>query len=148
MRIKIAIYPGSFDPLHEGHVEIIAKGLKLFDIIYVIVSVNPDKKSQRPIEERFEEASLILRDWERVKVIMNKDDFIANIAKELGADFLIRSARNNKDFNYEMELAAGNNILNKDLETILIIPKHEYVNYSSTLLRHKKKLRKRPKNNV
>lgn len=135
---KTAIYPGSFDPLHEGHIQIIKKALKLFDFLYVIVSFNPDKENQNDIELRFNQVKHELKNFSNIKILKNKNRFTAEIANELNVNFIIRSARNINDFNYELELAAGNKKINKNLETILIMPDYNFINYSSTLLRHTK----------
>lgn len=141
MNKKYAIYPGSFDPWHKGHMEILKKALKIFDAIFIIVSINPDKDNQSNIDKRFNDVKEKVKDLDNVEVLINKSGFIANTARELNVNFIIRSARNNTDFNYELELAAGNKTLNNELETILIMPNYEDINYSSTLERHKEKLK-------
>ncbi|QDY87686.1 pantetheine-phosphate adenylyltransferase [Mycoplasma anserisalpingitidis] len=141
MNKKYAIYPGSFDPWHKGHMEILKKALKIFDAIFIIVSINPDKDNQSNIDKRFNNVKEKVKDLDNVEVLINKSGFIADIARELNVNFIIRSARNNTDFNYELELAAGNKTLNNELETILIMPNYEDINYSSTLERHKEKLK-------
>lgn len=140
--MKKALYPGSFNPFHEGHLNILDKALKLFDEVIVIVSINPDKNNFSNLEERFELVCKKLKQYKNVKVIKNSNNLIANIAKELDANFLIRSARTTTDYEYELDLAAGNHSLNNDLETILILPDYDKIDYSSTLLRHKKILGK------
>ncbi|WP_406617071.1 pantetheine-phosphate adenylyltransferase [Mycoplasmopsis adleri] len=137
---KIAIYPGSFDPLHDGHISVLEKGLLLFDKIIMVVSINPDKDNLEGIEQRYQEAKAKLSKYPNVEVILNKNDLIANIAKQYHANFIIRSARNTTDYAYELELAAGNHALNNKLETILILPNYDMIDYSSTLIRHKEKL--------
>lgn len=140
--MKKALYPGSFNPFHEGHLNILDKALKLFDEVIVIVSINPDKNNFSNLEERFKLVCKKLKQYKNVKVIKNSNNLIANIAKELDANFLIRSARTTTDYEYELDLAAGNHSLNNDLETILILPDYDKIDYSSTLLRHKKILGK------
>lgn len=142
MKSKIAIYPGSFDPLHKGHIQILKKALKLFDLIYLVVTNNPDKIEQSNLETRLKFAKEQLKNLPNIIVISNPNKLTAELAKELKANFLIRSARNITDFNYEIELAAGNKKINKNLETILIMPNYRSINYSSTLIRHMKKLKK------
>lgn len=141
MKSKIAIYPGSFDPLHKGHIEILKKALKLFDLIYLVVTNNPDKIEQSNLETRLNFAKEQLKNLPNIIVISNPNKLTGELAKELKANFLIRSARNITDFNYEIELAAGNKKINKNLETILIMPNYRSINYSSTLIRHMKKLK-------
>lgn len=145
---KIAIYPGSFDPLHQGHIQIIKKALKLFDFLYVIVSFNPDKNNQSDIQKRFNDVKDKLKDFSNIKVLKNTNRFTAEIANDLNANFIIRSARNINDFNYELELAAGNKKINDNLETILIVPDYDFINYSSTLLRHSKWIKENEEKNV
>ncbi|WP_029513805.1 pantetheine-phosphate adenylyltransferase [Mycoplasmopsis primatum] len=140
--MKKAIYAGSFDPLHEGHIEIIKKALKIFDKLFVIVSINPDKDNLENIEQRYDYVKKQLSSFNNVEVLINKNELIGNIAEELGVNFLVRSARNDTDYKYEIELAAGNHCVNNQLETVLIMPDYSMINYSSTLLRHKKKLGK------
>ncbi|WP_036464160.1 pantetheine-phosphate adenylyltransferase [Mycoplasmopsis sturni] len=141
MKSKIAIYPGSFDPLHKGHIQILKKALKLFDLIYLVVTNNPDKIEQSNLETRLNFAKEQLKNLPNIIVISNPNKLTGELAKELKANFLIRSARNITDFNYEIELAAGNKKINKNLETILIMPNYRSINYSSTLIRHMKKLK-------
>ncbi|WP_027334484.1 pantetheine-phosphate adenylyltransferase [Mycoplasma elephantis] len=138
--MKKALYPGSFDPIHEGHIQVIKKALKLFDEIIVVVSINPDKEEQTPINIRLKVVKESLADFKNVKVISNNNNLISHIAREMDINYIVRSARNKTDYNYELELAAGNHFENNALETILIMPNFEYINYSSTLERHKKKL--------
>lgn len=137
--MKKAIYPGSFDPIHKGHIAVVKKGLKLFDEVFVIVTNNPEKTPSKSLDERYQEVKKAFAANSQVYVEKNDSDLTANIAKQKGIDFLIRSARNQVDFNYELELAAGNKHLNSDLETILIIPDYEDINYSSRLIKQLKK---------
>lgn len=139
---KIAIYPGSFDPIHEGHIAVIKKALKLFDKIIVVVSINPDKDNLANINQRYLEASKLLKNFKNIEVVINKNELMGEVAKKYKANFLVRSARNETDYKYELELAAGNNAVNFELETILIIPDYKMIEYSSTLIRHKRKLGK------
>ncbi|AKA50018.1 phosphopantetheine adenylyltransferase [Mycoplasmopsis gallinacea] len=139
---KKAIYAGSFDPFHDGHFQILQKAARLFDFVYVIVSINPDKPGASDIDIRYNNTKKLLSNLTNVQVLKNKDRFVAEIAKELDVKYLVRSARDVIDFNYELELAAGNNSLNNELETVLLIPSYEYIKYSSTLIRHKEKMKK------
>lgn len=137
--MKRAIYPGSFDPIHQGHISIVKKGLKIFDEIFVIVTNNPEKKHEKTINERYEEAKKQFASTPNVYVEINESNLTADIANQKGIKFLIRSARNQTDFDYELELAAGNKHLNNSLETILIIPDYSDVNFSSRLMKQLKK---------
>lgn len=138
---KKAIYAGSFDPIHEGHLAVIKKALKMFDELLVIVSINPDKNNYDNLEERYLYVKKVLKDFKNVKVMINKNELIGDIAKRENCEFLIRSARNQTDFNYELVVAAGNHAVNHNLETILILPDYDMIDYSSSLIRHKEKLK-------
>ncbi|WP_338822769.1 pantetheine-phosphate adenylyltransferase [Mycoplasmopsis felifaucium] len=142
MSKKVALYPGSFDPFHLGHLSVLKKALRIFDEIHVVVSINPDKENLDNIDERYLNVKNELKDFKNVFISINKDDLTANIAKKNGANFIIRSARNDIDYNYELQLAAGNNSLNPELETVLIVPDYDKIEYSSTLVRHMEKLKK------
>lgn len=137
--MRKAIYPGSFDPMHEGHIAIIEKARKLFDVVYVVVSNNPEKTSQTPIKTRYYEVAKKLNKYKDVVVEINEGHYTAHYAKEKGINFLVRSARNEIDYNYELELAAGNNHLNHELETILIIPDYKDIHFESRLIKQKTK---------
>lgn len=130
--MKIAIYPGSFDPIHEGHISIIKKAIKLFDKVIVVVSNNLEKKNQTPIEIRYEK---IVKLNLGIEVIVNANHLTAEIAKKHGAKWIIRSGRDNIDFKYELEMASANNHLNNEIETILIIPNYENISYKSRLIK-------------
>lgn len=132
--MKTAIYPGSFDPLHKGHIKIIEKALKLFDKVIVLVSNNEDKNNDETLNKRFEETKNKLSSYQNLEVEMNKG-LTANWAKDKNIKFLIRSGRNNLDFKYELELAAVNKHINNELETIIIMPELEDIDYSSRLIR-------------
>ncbi|MGL4343456.1 MAG: pantetheine-phosphate adenylyltransferase [Metamycoplasmataceae bacterium] len=137
---KKAIYPGSFNPFHIGHQKIVEKALKLFDFIYIIVSVNPDKNIENNFEENQKIIQSLYKDNPKILVLINKNELIAEIAKKLKVNFIIRSFRNNFDFDYELDLAFSNNKLNNDLETILLMPDLNFLKKSSTIQRHKKYL--------
>ncbi|UVD81929.1 pantetheine-phosphate adenylyltransferase [Mycoplasma iguanae] len=139
MAIKRAIFAGSFDPMHQGHVSIIKKASTIFDFIYVIITINPDKDHNDNFDEREKNAEKLLKNFDNVQILVNKNQLTAELARDLDVTHLIRSARNDIDFNYELELAAGNKKINNNLETILIFPDLENINFNSTLLRHKKK---------
>ncbi|MCK5806822.1 MAG: pantetheine-phosphate adenylyltransferase [Mycoplasmataceae bacterium] len=133
--MKKAIYPGSFDPIHKGHINIIKKASKLFDELLVVVSNNPEKKNQSDIKTRLNAVSKSLEGISNVKVISNNKLLTSELASSLDIKFLVRSGRNDIDFKYEIELAAANKHLNSELETIMFFPDLEDVDYSSTLLR-------------
>ena len=132
--MKIAIYPGSFDPIHNGHIEIIKKSLKLFDKVFVVVSYNPEKEDQSDINLRLENANKMIN-LPNVEVIVNRSDLTVDVATKLKARWIIRSARNDFDYDYEIKMAAANKSLNSKIETVIIIPDMKNIHYSSTLVK-------------
>ena len=132
--MKIAIYPGSFDLMHEGHLNIINKASLLFDKVYVVVTNNPEKKCQENIDTRFEYA-LKLVSLDNVEIIKNESKLTVDVAKELNAKWIIRSGRNDIDFQYELELAAANKHLDNEVETVLIMPDLKDVKFQSRLIK-------------
>ncbi|MBU4690131.1 pantetheine-phosphate adenylyltransferase [Mycoplasma sp. ES3157-GEN-MYC] len=137
-----AIYAGSFDPLHTGHIAVVNKALKFVDKLLLVVSNNPDKNNIDNLLDRFEYVKNYFKNNENVEVIFNKNELIGNIAKRYKINLLIRSARNDADYQTELDIAAGNHTVNPELETILIIPDYEMIGISSTLIRHIKALEK------
>ena len=135
--MKKAIYPGSFDPIHKGHINIIKKAAKLFDELLVVVSNNPEKKDQSYINIRLNMVTEAIKDIKNTRVIANTKLLTSELASSLDIKFLVRSGRNNIDFQYEIQLAAANKYLNNDLETIMFFPDFEDVNYSSTFERQR-----------
>ncbi|MGL4251957.1 MAG: pantetheine-phosphate adenylyltransferase [Metamycoplasmataceae bacterium] len=139
--MKIAIYPGSFNPFHKGHFSIINKALKIFDLIYVVVTLNPDKEIANDLLLNARTIKKHFRNNNKIIVLTNDNKLTATLASELGAEFIIRSSRDNLDFKYELELANANNSINNKLETIIFFPEYNHKDISSTILRHKKKMK-------
>lgn len=137
MNMKKAMFPGSFDPLHEGHIKIIEKAIKLFDELYVVVTFNNEKPNASDIEKRFLNVKEKLANFKDIKIVMNKDMMTGDFARENNINFIIRSARNVTDFQYELELAAGNHSVNTQLETVLIIPDYSDIKYESRLIKQR-----------
>ncbi|TDV24167.1 phosphopantetheine adenylyltransferase [Mycoplasmopsis mustelae] len=133
-KIKKALYAGSFNPVHEGHLDIIHKASSLFDLLYVVISQNPEKNNN-DFKRNYNDLIQHTQQYENVIIMINSDKLTAKIAAELEVKYLVRSARNQMDYAFEIDLASGNKILNKDLETILIIPDHAYLKVSSALRR-------------
>lgn len=117
--VRKAIYPGSFDPFTNGHLDIVKKAAALFDEVVVIIGVNPNKKRtfvaenmKKAIEDTMRENGIT-----NVSVIWF-DGLVAQYAKEIGAKYMIRGLRNNLDYNYEENIAEVNKLVNPDLEYV------------------------------
>lgn len=117
---KIAIYPGSFDPITNGHVDIAKRSLKLFDKLYVCIADNPTKKYFFSVEERMALAKETFKDYKNIEVIYT-NDLIINSAKKVKANAIIRGLRAVTDFEFELQLSAGNSYIDNDIETVFFM---------------------------
>jgi len=131
--MKIAIFPGSFDPFTLGHYDIVNRGLTLFDRIVIGIGRNSTKKETFPIREREEAIRKIFKDEPRVEVKIY-DCLTVDFAREVGAEFILRGVRCVADFEYERNMAEANKSLG-GIETILLYTRPEYAHISSTLVR-------------
>lgn len=118
--MKIAIYPGSFDPITNGHLDIILRASKLFDKIYVCIAKNSFKQSFFSLEERVKMVEIATQDFENVEVI-STDDLIVNVAKKLNATAIVRGLRAVTDFEYEFQLAAANEYIDQNIEMVFLM---------------------------
>ena len=115
--MKIAIYPGSFDPVSNGHLDIINRASKLFDKLYILVSLNPKKKYVFDENERVGFIKKACQDLPNVEVIASKT-LVLDFAKAHNACVIIRGLRNHSDFDSEMELFQFNHTIDSNIETI------------------------------
>ncbi len=120
-----AVFPGSFDPPTNGHLDIIQRASKLFDNVDVVISVNPSKQYMFSEQERLEMLQELLKDYENVQVHL-WEGLIVNYAKEHGDKVLIRGIRSANDFSYEFELAHMNQNLNPQIETMFLPSKEKW----------------------
>lgn len=135
MSKKIAIFPGSFDPLTNGHVDILTRASRLFDEILVAVATNTSKQSLFTGDERVALAEAALKGMPKVRVVRHTGGLTVDMAKEVGATALIRGVRNVKDFEYEESIAMMNRTQFPELESILIFSAPEYRFLSSSLIK-------------
>ena len=120
-----AVFPGSFDPPTNGHLDIIQRASKLFDDVDVLISVNPNKKYMFSEQERLEMLQELLKNYKNVQIHV-WEGLIVNYAKEVGAKVLIRGIRSSNDFSYEFELAHMNQNLNPQIETMFLPSKEKW----------------------
>lgn len=118
--MKIAIYPGSFDPITNGHLDIISRASKLFDKIYVCVAKNINKNTFFTLEERLYMVKKSVENMPNIEVIAT-DQLIVKVAKELNASAIVRGLRAVTDFEYEFQLAAGNEYLDNNIEMVFLM---------------------------
>jgi pantetheine-phosphate adenylyltransferase len=129
---SLAVYPGSFDPLTNGHVDIIERGARLFDQIVVAVLVNLDKAPLFSVDERVEIIHSVFRHLPNVTV-ETFDGLLVDYATRKGASVLVRGLRAVSDFEYEFQMALMNRHLAPDLETVFMMPAEKYTYLSSKL---------------
>ena len=131
---KKAIYPGSFDPFTNGHLDIVKKASALFDCVYIVLGVNAKKKRTYPCEQMKAAIEQTLIDMKISNcVVCVCDGLVAEFAKENGAGYMIRGLRNNMDYNYEENIAEINKLINPDLEYVYF--RAENVAFSSSLVK-------------
>lgn len=123
--MKTAIYPGSFDPITKGHLDVLQRAADIFDKVIIAVSVNINKKGFLPIEDRLQLIKEVVKDIPNVEVD-SYEGLTINYAKEKHANVLIRGLRAVSDFEYEMQLSQANGALSEDIHTVFLITKPEY----------------------
>jgi pantetheine-phosphate adenylyltransferase len=136
--MRRAIYPGSFDPLTNGHLDIIERGCKLFDEIIIGILVNPEKQPFFTIEERHEMINEILHDINQGGCNVHVDSFrglLVNYAVEQKADAIVRGIRAISDYEYELQMALMNRRLEPSIETVFMMPAETYSYVSSRLVK-------------
>lgn len=132
--MRIAVFPGSFDPITIGHVSLIKRAAKIFDKVIIAIGVNTSKNKLFPIEIRISWIEEVFKNNKKVEV-MEFDGLTVDFCKNVGAEFIIRGLRNASDFDYEKTIAQLNSELNKDIETVLLISKPKHSHISSTIVR-------------
>ena len=130
----VALYPGSFDPLTNGHVDIIERGSKLFDRIVVAVLVNLEKAPLFSVAERVAIARAVFQPWPNVEVD-TFDGLLVDYARRRNASVIVRGLRAVSDFEYEMQMALMNRRLNDAVETVFMMPAEPYTYVSSRLVK-------------
>ena len=131
---RIAIYPGSFDPLTKGHEDVIRRSLTLADRVIVAVAVNPSKQPLFPVEERLVMLRAAGGDDPRI-AFESFDGLLAEFAKRAGASIVVRGLRAVSDFEYETQMALMNRQLHPSLETVFLVPAVDLTYLSSSLVR-------------
>jgi len=130
---KIAVYPGSFDPITNGHVDIIKRSLGVFDELIVLIAYNPNKKTLFSVEERVGMIREVIRDFKNVRVD-SFDGLLVEYVKVAGANVILRGLRALSDFEYEFQLALINRRLSRDVETVFLMTGFKWFYTSSTII--------------
>ena len=130
-----AIYPGSFDPITHGHIDVLRRAQGLFDELIVAVAANPSKNPLFTVEERCEQIREVAATFEKPVRVVTFTGLLVDFAKQEGACALIRGLRAISDFEYEFQLALMNRSLAPEIETLFLMPKETYSYLSSSLVR-------------
>jgi pantetheine-phosphate adenylyltransferase len=131
---KIAVFPGSFDPITVGHVELVQRALPFFDKIVVAIGINNQKKYLFGLDQRLHWLDKVFEGEPKIEV-GHFTGLTAHYAKDIGANYLLRGLRNASDFDYEKTISQLNNIVGNGLETIFLISRPAYSHISSTIVR-------------
>jgi pantetheine-phosphate adenylyltransferase len=131
---RIAVYPGSFDPLTRGHEDLVRRSLSLADRLIVAVAVNVGKQPLFSVEERLEMLRVAVGNEPRVS-LQSFDGLLAEFAKQVGATIVVRGLRAVSDFEYEFQMALMNRQLHPSLETVFLVPAVDLTYLSSSLVR-------------
>jgi pantetheine-phosphate adenylyltransferase len=132
--MKIAIYPGSFDPFTNGHENIIERSVKVFDQIIVAVAHNTSKKTIFTVEERVEILNEIFKNRDDVKVDYF-EGLLVEYIKKMGTNVVLRGMRTVSDFEFEMQMALANKTLSSELETVFMVTDSEFSHISSSVIK-------------
>jgi pantetheine-phosphate adenylyltransferase len=135
--VKLAIYPGTFDPITNGHLDVITRAMRIFDRLVVAVAENPSKRPLFTFEERIELVRAAIETTEerdRIEVAGFKT-LTVDFARSIGATSLIRGLRAVSDFEYELQIALTNRKLAQDVESVFLMPSVEYIYLNSSMVK-------------
>jgi pantetheine-phosphate adenylyltransferase len=131
---RVAIYPGSFDPVTNGHLDIVERGLKIFDMIIVAILMNPNKKFLFSIQERLEMLEGSLKDFSNVEVD-TFDGLLVDYAAQRNAHAILRGLRAISDFEHEFQMALMNRRLNREIQTVFLMTSLRRIFTSSSIIK-------------
>jgi len=132
--MKTAIYPGTFDPITLGHVDVVQRGLKLFDRVIVAVADNPKKSPMFDVNSRLAMVRASFAQEPRIQTL-SFDGLLVQLAQQYQATAILRGLRAASDFEYEFQLAAMNRKLDADIESVFVMAREEYTFVSSSFIR-------------
>ncbi|WP_183561081.1 pantetheine-phosphate adenylyltransferase [Mucilaginibacter sp. SP1R1] len=132
--MKIALFPGSFDPVTKAHVDIVKRSVGLFDKVYIGIGANSSKQGLLSIETREQMLRAVFQHDDRIHIVAY-EGLTVNFCQSIGATYMIRGIRTVSDFEYEKAIAQMNHALVPDIESIFIVSKPGYSSISSTIVR-------------
>ena len=133
--MKKAIYPGAFDPVTNGHLDVLKRACEIFDTVTIVIASNRDKDPMFTLEERKELVDLCIADIPNTDSRIMKDTLTVDFAKTIGARAIVRGLRAISDFEYEFQMAQMNRMLDDSIETVFLMPNEEYFFTSSNLVK-------------
>ena len=133
-KTNIAVFPGSFDPITLGHVDLVKRAIPLFDKIIIAIGVNSQKKNFYSLEKRLEWLELIFKDDNNV-FVDHFEGLTVNFCAKENANFLLRGLRYASDFDYEKTISQLNRTIGDNIETVFLISQPQYSHISSTIVR-------------
>jgi pantetheine-phosphate adenylyltransferase len=132
--MKRALYPGTFDPITNGHLDIIKRASKIFDEVIVAVANSDKKNPMFTVQQRVDMAKIVVKDLPSITVI-SFDNLLVESAKSLNVEFIVRGLRAVSDFEYELQMGYANSSLNPNIEIIYLMPTLENAFISSSIVR-------------
>ena len=132
---RVAVCPGSFDPVTYGHLDIISRAAKLFDKVIVLVSANLEKHPVFTLTERLLMIEKVTKDFDNIVIDILEDELLADYVRRVGADAIVKGLRAVTDFEYEFQMALTNKKLNENVETLFLTTNMEYMFLSSSVVR-------------
>lgn len=131
---RVALFPGSFDPITKGHHEIVLKGIELFDRIIIGIGVNAGKKTLFTVDDRIRIIREVFAEYPQIEVVAY-EGLTIDFCKKVNAGFILRGLRSGYDFEYEQSIAFANKELEGEIETVFMLSSPSYSNISSTIVR-------------
>ncbi len=132
---KIAVYPGSFDPITNGHIDIITRGLRMFDELIILVAYNPNKSSLFTVEERMDLIREVVIKDKKILQVDCSSGLLVDYVQSKGANVILRGLRAVSDFEYEFQMALINRRLNRNIETVFLMTGYQWFYTSSNLIK-------------
>lgn len=132
--MNTVLYPGTFDPITKGHMDLVGRAAKIFDRVIIAVAASPKKNPAFTLEQRVDMARAVLKEFPNVEVV-GFSTLLAHFTREVGANVLLRGLRAVSDFEYEFQLANMNRQLAPEVESLFLTPSEKYSYISSTLVR-------------
>jgi pantetheine-phosphate adenylyltransferase len=132
---KNAIYPGTFDPFTNGHLDVLERALNIFEEVIVVIAENSQKRSLFTIDERYEMIMEVIGEYKGVRVEVLHKGLLADYARQVGAKAIIRGVRQVKDFEYEFQMSLLNRHLYPEVTTVFLMPNVKYTYVASSIIR-------------